>query len=117
MATIVPCPLISRGTEATVPSPPGLVSVMLRPHEVVGGQRVRARLLDQRVVGLEEAIEGQAPGVEDHGHHQRARAVALLDVHRQPEVHLPVATRWGLPSTSAKWSAITGISSAARAIA
>ena len=31
VAMIVPCPLISRGTEATVPSPPGLVSVTLPP--------------------------------------------------------------------------------------
>ncbi len=37
-----------------MPSPPGLVSVMLAPDEVVGRQRVRARLLDERVVGVQE---------------------------------------------------------------
>ena len=31
VATIVPCPGIRRGTEATVPIPPGLVRVMLAP--------------------------------------------------------------------------------------
>ena len=31
VATIVPWPGISRGTEAMVPMPPGLVSVMLAP--------------------------------------------------------------------------------------
>ncbi len=31
VATIVPCPAIRRGTDATVPIPPGLVSVMLAP--------------------------------------------------------------------------------------
>ncbi len=30
-ATIVPCPGIRRGTEATVPSPPGFVRLMLVP--------------------------------------------------------------------------------------
>ena len=31
VATIVPCPTMSRGTEATVPMPPGFVSVTLAP--------------------------------------------------------------------------------------
>ena len=30
-ATIAPCPTIKRGTEATVPMPPGLVSVNVAP--------------------------------------------------------------------------------------
>ena len=31
VATIVPWPFINRGTDATVPMPPGLVSTMLAP--------------------------------------------------------------------------------------
>ena len=62
----------------------------VRPHEVVGGERVRARLLHERVVGLQKAVERQAPGVADDGDHQRARAVLLLHVHRQAQVHLAV---------------------------
>ncbi len=92
----MPWPVISRGTEATVPSPPGLVSVMFAPSEVVGGERVRARLLHQRVVRREERVERQPARVADHGHHQRPGAVLLLDVHRQAEVHLSVVDPVGL---------------------
>ena len=31
VATMVPCPFIRRGTEATVPMPPGLVRTMVAP--------------------------------------------------------------------------------------
>ncbi len=58
--------------------------------QVVGRQRVRARLLDQRVVRGEEVGERHPPGVADHRHHQRARAVFLLDVDRQADVDLSV---------------------------
>ncbi len=63
--------------------------------EVVGGERVGAGLLDQGVVGGEEAVERQARGVGDHGHHQRARSVALLHVDGEPKVDLPVADAVG----------------------
>ncbi len=55
---------------------PGVGEREVRPHQVVGGERVGARPLHQRVVGGEETLEGQAGGVADHGDHQRARAVA-----------------------------------------
>ena len=35
-ATMVPCPAMRRGTEATVPSPPGLVSWMVPPEKSSG---------------------------------------------------------------------------------
>ena len=54
VATIVPWPGISRGTEATVPMPPGLVSVMLRAHVGVGLQLVVAGAHHQLVVGGHE---------------------------------------------------------------
>ena len=64
--------------------------------QVVGGERVGARLLHQRVVGGEEALERQVGGVGDHRHHQRAGAVLLLDVHREAEVDLAVEHAVGL---------------------
>ena len=36
VATMVPCPAISRGTEAIVPRPPGLVSVIEAPRSSSG---------------------------------------------------------------------------------
>ena len=55
--------------------------------EVVGGELVVARARDEVVEGVEELGEGQAPGIADDGDHQRARAVLLLDVDRDAEVH------------------------------
>ena len=54
--------------------------------QVVGGERVGARLLDERVVSVEELPEAQPAGVADHGHHQRAGAVLLLDIDGEAEV-------------------------------
>src|SRR5215210_4604048 len=59
-------------------------------REVVGGQRVAARLVDERVEGGLEVAEGLAPGVADHRDHQRAAAVLLLHVDRDAEVHRAV---------------------------
>ncbi len=70
---------------------PGVGESEVRAHEVLGGERARACPLHQHVVGGEEALEGQAGGVADHRNQQRAGAVALLDVHREAEVDLPVA--------------------------
>ena len=59
-------------------------------RQVVGSQRVRARLLDEGVVGVEERVEAQTVGAADHRHHERARAVLALDVDREAEVHAAV---------------------------
>ena len=58
--------------------------------QVVGAQRVRARLVDEPVVGVLERGEAHPPGVADDRDHQRARAVLLLDVDGDAEVDLPV---------------------------
>src|SRR4051812_47370480 len=58
--------------------------------EVVGAERVRAGLVDERVVGSLEVAEVLAAGVADDRHHQRAAAVLLLDVDRDSEVHAVV---------------------------
>ena len=57
---IVPCDGMRRGTEATVPIVPGLVSEMRRAFEVGDLERVVARLADDVVVGLEELREVHA---------------------------------------------------------
>src|SRR5947207_410024 len=54
---------------------------------VVGGERVRARLVDQLVEGGLELLERLAAGIADHRDHQRAAAVLLLDVDGDAEVH------------------------------
>ena len=72
------------------PEAAGIGEADVRPDEVVGGERVRAGLLHERVVSREEPVEGQARGVADHGDHQRAGAVLLLHVHGQAQVDLTV---------------------------
>ena len=59
-------------------------------RQVIGGERVGARLLDQCVVRLEELVERLAAGVADHGNHERPRSVLALDVHGQPQVAGPI---------------------------
>ena len=118
VATIVPCPGISRGTEATVPMPAGVGERDVRSLQVVGRQRAVARLGDQVLVDLAEAGEVHAVAALDHGHDQRARAVLALDVDGEPEVRRTRGTiRCGLPSTSANEWPIAGWSRAATAIA
>ncbi len=58
----------------------------VRPDEVVGGQRVLARLADQLLVLGVEGLEIGPVGRRDARHHQAPRAVLLLDVDRDPEV-------------------------------
>ena len=64
--------------------------------EVVGGERVGPRLLDQRVVGVQELGEAHASRVADDRHHQRAGAVLLLHVDGQAEVDGAVVVAVGL---------------------
>ena len=62
VATIVPWPVISRGTEATVPMPPGLVSEMFAPGQVVGGQLVRrARGAIRSLKAARKSVKGSRP--------------------------------------------------------
>ena len=64
--------------------------------EVVGGQRVGARLLDELVEGGLEVGEVLAARVADDGDHERARAVLLLHVDGDAEVDLTVVDAMGL---------------------
>ena len=54
---IAPWPAISRGTECTVPSVPGLVSEMRHAGEVLGGQLAVARAPHDVLVGGDELAE------------------------------------------------------------
>ena len=86
-------PLSSRGTEATVPIPPGLVRRDVGALEVVGGELVLARLRDQLFVVGVEAGEVEPVGALDRRHHQAVGAVLLLDVDGDPEVDRAVLDR------------------------
>ena len=68
------------------PDPARVGEREVRALQVVRGQLVLARLGDQAVERLQEPQEVEAAGVADHRHHQRAAAVLLLDVDRDPEV-------------------------------
>ena len=84
-AMMLPWPAMSRGTEATVPSPPGLVSDIVAAGKVVGHEPVGARLLDQLLVGRVERGEVHRVGALDHRDDETAAAVLPLHVHREPE--------------------------------
>ena len=83
---IAPWPRISRGTECTVPMVPGLVSEIVTPREVLGGQLAVAGPPHDVLVGGDELAEPHGLGVLDARHHQLAVAVLALQVDRQPEV-------------------------------
>ena len=55
VAMMQPCPGISRGTEATVPIPPGFVSVIVAPCMSSGDSDPSRVLRDQVLVDLAEA--------------------------------------------------------------
>ena len=90
VATIQPCPGISRGTDATVPMPPGLVSVMVAPCMSSGDSDPSRVLWIRLLVHLAEGGEVHRVGALDDGHDQRARAVLALHVDGEPEVDVLV---------------------------
>ena len=96
MATIVPCPTISRGTDATVPMPPGLVERDVAAGEVVGAERVGAGLLDERVVRVEELLEAQAAGVRITGTISVRVPSFFSTSTARPRLTPPSSTRYGV---------------------
>ena len=58
----------------------------IRSDEVIGGESVGPSLVDQLVEGCLEGDEVDRPGIRDHRHDQRPRAVLLLNVDRDSEV-------------------------------
>jgi hypothetical protein len=117
VATIVPWPGISRGTEATVPMPPGLVSTMLAPRRS-STLRVllRARAMS-RSYSSRKAAKVIAPASRITGT-TRNRLPSLRRVSTAIPRWVPGWTRQAEPSrVRSKWQVIEGTSSAARTIA
>ena len=59
--------------------------------EVIGADLVGANLAHQLLVGADEPAEVQRIGIGDAGDQERAAAVPLFDVHRQPKSHMTVS--------------------------
>ena len=99
---IAPCPGISRGIDAMVPTVPGLVSEIVVPWKSAGVSlplRARATRSSNAVT---YSWKAQRPGVLDVGHHQAAPAILARHVHRDAQVDLRDApARNGWPSRSA----------------
>ena len=90
---IAPCPAIRRGTEATVPMPPGIGQRERGALQIVGGELVVARFRDELFVLRAKRREVERVGVADHRHDQRARAVFAFGVDRQPEMDARLEAR------------------------
>ena len=117
VATIVPCPAISRGTEATVPMPPGFVSVMFAPCRSSAVSVFVRAFSTSASYAPRSSSKGIAPASAITGTISVLVPSFFSTSTASPRFTCPSSTRWGLPSISAKWWAITGMSRAARAIA
>ena len=118
VATIVPCPIISRGTLATVPSPPGLVREMLPPVKSSAVSVLVRALSTSSLYASRNSGKLLRPASRITGTIS-VRVPSLRSTSTaSPRLTAPSSIRCGLPSASAKWWAICGISSVAtRAIA
>ena len=114
----MPWPVISRGTDATVPMPPGLVSEMLAPARSSAVSRLsRARAI-RSLKAARKSVNGSRPASRMTGTISVRLPSFFSTSTASPRLQPPSSTRWGLPSTSAKWWVISTISSVAtRAIA
>ena len=118
VATIVPWPLMSRGTEAIVPIPPGFVSERLAPcRSSAVSELSRARVIRSlkasRNSGNDSRPASRITGtISVRPPSLRSTSTAM------PRLTAPASTTCGLPSISVNERAITGICSvAARAMA
>ncbi len=118
VATIVPCPLISRGTEAIVPMPPGLVSERLAPwRSSAVSELSRARVIRSLKASRNSEKESRPASritgtISVRPPSLRSTSTAM------PRLTAPASTTCGLPSISWNERAMTGICSvAARATA
>ena len=84
---IAPCPGIKRGTDATVPMPPGLVNVKDAPAMSSAPSLFVARFRDELLVLRPKRGEVEFAGVADDGHDREARAVLALAVDGKPEMN------------------------------
>ncbi len=118
VATIVPWPVISRGTEAIVPMPPGLVSETLAPTRSSAVSLFsRARAI-RSLKAARKPVKLSRPASRITGTISVRPPSFFSTSTAMPRLTAPSSWRYGLPSISEKWWAITGICSvAARAIA
>ena len=68
------------------PDATGIGERQCRALELVCGERVGSRALDEPLVRVSELAEGQVRGVANHRDHERARPVLADAVHGQPQV-------------------------------
>ncbi len=117
VATIVPWPGIRRGTEATVPSPPGFVSVMFAPCRSSGDSdpsrvlRIMSSYTSRKVAKSMPSAPLMTGTISVRVPSLRCTSTA------SPRLAYSCTIRCGLPSTSAKEWPIAGWSRTAIAIA
>ena len=117
VATIVPCPLMRRGTDALVPKPPGLVSVTPAPLSSSGlilptRERWMRSSNAARKPWNPSAPQSRMTGTSsDRLPSLRSTSTAI------PRSTVSRGTLWGLPSTRAKAVAMPGVLCTARTIA
>ena len=118
VATIVPWPTISRGTEATVPMPPGLVRVRLPPLRSSAVRVLVRALSTSALYASRNCRKLRRPASRMTGTIRVREPSFFSTSTARPRLTAPSSWRYGLPSISSKWWAITGMSSVAtRAIA
>ncbi len=109
-----PCPDISRGTECTVPMPPGLVRLIVVPAK---SSMVSLPLRARRTMSsyaTQKPLKSRRSASLDAGDDELA-LIPLHQIDRKPEPDAtPGVTTAGLPFTSANDAFISGWSSRAR---
>ena len=117
VATIVPCPGIRRGTEATVPIPPGLVSVMVAPLSSSGlTWPARVRLTRSSNESRKPRNPWAAASRTTGTRSERLPSLRSTSTAR-PRLTVSRTSLWGLPSMTWKPVPIEGSACAARMIA
>ena len=117
VATIVPCPGISRGTEAIVPMPPGLVSVMFAPCRSSGDSDPSRVLAISSSYTSRNAAKSMLSAPLMTGTISVREPSLRWTSTARPRLTYSCTMRCGLPSTSANEWPIAGWSRTATAIA
>ena len=118
VATIVPWPFISRGTEAIVPIPPGLVSETFAPWRSSAVSSFSRALAIRSLNAARNCGKVSRPASRITGTISVRPPSLRSTSTAMPRWQAPSSITCGLPSIRSKWRAMTGICSvAARAIA
>ena len=111
VATIVPWPSIRRGTDATVPIPPGFVSEMLAPTRSSAPSVFVRAFSTSALYASRNWLNESRPASRMTGTISVRDPSFFSTSTARPRLTPPSSIRWGLPSISAKWWDMTGISS------